>query len=55
VPHGDADNPIEYDYVVGIKFNRDTALAGGGNDTYSGDVIVLRWEIRYSANMVKLH
>lgn len=53
--HNDADNPIVKDYIVGVVFNRDTALAGGGNDTYSGDLIILRWEIKYTANTVKLH
>jgi hypothetical protein len=55
IAHGDASNPIEYDYVMSIVFNRDTALAGGGNDTYSGDVNIFRWEIAYSANTTSTH
>ncbi len=46
--HG--DQPLTKDDTVTMQFNRDT-----GVDTYTGAVIVLRWEVKYTATGMPYH
>jgi hypothetical protein len=48
--HGDANQPLETDYIVGISFDRDVT-----GDTYPQGACVFRWEVKLQSNSIPNH
>jgi len=50
--YNNANQPFSADEVLGIKFYRDTASESNG---YSGEALVVRWEIEYQSTGIPSH
>ena len=50
IDYDDTDQPLAVGDLIGFVFNRDVTT-----DTYSGDGIVLRWEVDYTSNSLPVH
>jgi len=50
IPYTGGNQPLAANDTLGIQFDRDVS-----GDTYSGEAIVVRWELEYNANKLGTH